>query len=484
MSFLKLVCVSSCIGGLLPLVLSADSLPISEGGTPLFASLFADFRGGDTRQNAHSDISHSDISLDAHSITLGALSLRRRHQFIVDVPSLDYVSLQARNVFRTTIHSISPPAFLASSLPSARYTLPVPDGRGLPVRVNESQYDAPFMAFESSRPEESLMQVSRHVSSSPLIIQSLVRESDAVVDVALVSSERVGLSLESTLFSLNRSGLKLYSSSHLEHCDLSSASGDADSTRVKADLEGEGDTGAGHHNETPEARNGNATHAPMAIAQVRVNRYVVAEFSQQGQAYHFAEAIKDLLASDDFHPGTLVPQTDGQEVVIASEGEDIAIPPTVADLVGHRPTLLAIAWTNNLRVALGVEPLSMGDAQATLQSLEANGQIVKGIASWYGPYFHGRLTASGERFDQHALTAAHPFLPFDTYLKVTNLQNGRSVVVRINDRGPYIGRRSLDLSWRAAKCLDSEESGVVPYVATLLEKEPSLVAASPSFSIP
>jgi rare lipoprotein A len=70
----------------------------------------------------------------------------------------------------------------------------------------------------------------------------------------------------------------------------------------------------------------------------------------------------------------------------------------------------------------------------------------KGRASWYGPTFHGRLTATGETYNQHELTAAHPSLPFDTYLKVRNLKNGNSVIVRINDRGPYVPDRALDLS--------------------------------------
>jgi rare lipoprotein A (peptidoglycan hydrolase) len=74
----------------------------------------------------------------------------------------------------------------------------------------------------------------------------------------------------------------------------------------------------------------------------------------------------------------------------------------------------------------------------------------KGSASWYGPGFHGRTTANGEHFDQNALTAAHKTLPFNTRLKVTNTVNNRSVIVRINDRGPYTGGRIIDLSKGAA----------------------------------
>lgn len=77
-----------------------------------------------------------------------------------------------------------------------------------------------------------------------------------------------------------------------------------------------------------------------------------------------------------------------------------------------------------------------------------------GIASWYGPGFHGRRTASGERFNQKALTAAHPRLPFGTMVKVTNLGNRKEVVVKINDRGPHIMNRVIDLSKAAARELD------------------------------
>ena len=75
-------------------------------------------------------------------------------------------------------------------------------------------------------------------------------------------------------------------------------------------------------------------------------------------------------------------------------------------------------------------------------------------ASWYGPGFHGRTTANGEKFNMYALTAAHKTLPFDSKVKVTNLKNNKSVVVRINDRGPFIKSRVIDLSKAANKALD------------------------------
>jgi rare lipoprotein A len=85
-----------------------------------------------------------------------------------------------------------------------------------------------------------------------------------------------------------------------------------------------------------------------------------------------------------------------------------------------------------------------------------------GLASWYGEPHHGQPTASGEIFDMTRLTAAHRTLPLGTRLRVVNLENGRSVRVRVNDRGPYIAGRVLDLSREAARTLDMVERGVVP----------------------
>jgi len=83
----------------------------------------------------------------------------------------------------------------------------------------------------------------------------------------------------------------------------------------------------------------------------------------------------------------------------------------------------------------------------------------EGMASWYGKKFQGRKTASGERFNMYDLTAAHPTLPFGSMVKVTNLGNGKSVVVRINDRGPNTKGRIIDLSYAAAKKIDMIQAG-------------------------
>jgi rare lipoprotein A len=84
----------------------------------------------------------------------------------------------------------------------------------------------------------------------------------------------------------------------------------------------------------------------------------------------------------------------------------------------------------------------------------------EGLASWYGDDFHGRLTANGEVFDMTSLSAAHPTLPMPCYARVTNLANGKSLVVRVNDRGPYHGNRVMDVSSRAAELLEFKSNGV------------------------
>ena len=101
-------------------------------------------------------------------------------------------------------------------------------------------------------------------------------------------------------------------------------------------------------------------------------------------------------------------------------------------------------------------------------------ELDRGIASWYGPGFQGRRTASGERFDMHALTAAHPSLPFGTVVRVESVATGRSVDVRINDRGPHIKQRIIDLSRAAADSLGLLEAGrgIHSVVLKILKRAP------------
>ena len=102
--------------------------------------------------------------------------------------------------------------------------------------------------------------------------------------------------------------------------------------------------------------------------------------------------------------------------------------------------------------------------------------VQEGVVSWYGAAFHDRPTASGERFDSNGMTMAHPTLPFGTEVRVTNLRNGRSVIVRVNDRGPHVGKRIADLSRAAAAQLGMLKRGVVRARIEVLGPDPAAVA--------
>jgi rare lipoprotein A len=118
----------------------------------------------------------------------------------------------------------------------------------------------------------------------------------------------------------------------------------------------------------------------------------------------------------------------------------------------------------------------------------AEGHVERGTASWYGPGFHAARTSSGEPYDMYAMTAAHKTLPIPAYARVTNLRNGRSVVVRINDRGPFVGDRIIDLSYTAAWKLDMLRTGTAPVEVRVLspgaDVPPVMVASVPVPSAP
>lgn len=120
-----------------------------------------------------------------------------------------------------------------------------------------------------------------------------------------------------------------------------------------------------------------------------------------------------------------------------------------------------------LRVAAGAT-LSLVLAVAPLTQVHANERVLSGVASWYGPGFQGRQTANGERYNMNEMTAAHKSLKFGTRVKVTNQTNGLSVVVRINDRGPYVGSRIIDLSKSAARALDMIGPGTASVTVEVL----------------
>ena len=151
------------------------------------------------------------------------------------------------------------------------------------------------------------------------------------------------------------------------------------------------------------------------------------------------------------------------------------------------------AWLKNLpdpivrheeRVSAGnTTPYSVLGETYTVLS-DAAGYVSEGYASWYGTKFHGRKTANGERYDMYALTAAHRRLPIPSYVRVTNLDNGRNTIVRVNDRGPFHEDRVIDLSYAAAVKLDFEKAGTARVRLEVIEPKTKILAtpAAPSIA--
>lgn len=214
---------------------------------------------------------------------------------------------------------------------------------------------------------------------------------------------------------------------------------------------------------------------PVQGFTIRVKDVVIGQMPSRPAADQVARQIRQAVPELEANPNGLIPelgealaaaQVDGKTVFVMPEAASAST--SLAQTSRSETALQAIAWVNNLRLAFGGSPLEPSQVQMVAHGLGETRQTFNGTASWYGPYFHGRQTATGETFNQHDLTAAHKTLPFGTYLKVRNQLNGKSVVVRINDRGPYIGDRSLDLSYAAAQCLGGDRVGVIPYQATIL----------------
>ncbi|MBE9127850.1 septal ring lytic transglycosylase RlpA family protein [Coleofasciculus sp. LEGE 07092] len=207
--------------------------------------------------------------------------------------------------------------------------------------------------------------------------------------------------------------------------------------------------------------------------QVRMRGQVIAQFPTKQQAERMAHQLKQFFCQplDSYrHESSVEPAfSHGQPAVKVGTRLFLKVDDKLANNLGKNRQLLAIKWANNLRVALGQGALTLTEAQERMHNLVETSSTIEGIASWYGPYFHGRVTATGETYNENELTAAHPSLPFDTYLKVRNLENGNSVIVRINDRGPYIPGRTLDLSRQAARSIKSEKAGIIPFEAIIMQ---------------
>lgn len=132
-----------------------------------------------------------------------------------------------------------------------------------------------------------------------------------------------------------------------------------------------------------------------------------------------------------------------------------------------------------LIVLMGLMLVCDGYLLAEREPASAFTFVQAGVASWYGREEQGKLTANGERFDRHELTAASRVLPFNSVVRVTNRENGKSVQVRVNDRGPFVKGRILDLSEAAADTLDMKDRGTAKVKIELVSPPSSTVSAGP-----
>jgi rare lipoprotein A len=145
------------------------------------------------------------------------------------------------------------------------------------------------------------------------------------------------------------------------------------------------------------------------------------------------------------------------------------LPPAPAERPPPPDTVPDVVPRNEPRSRNGNPPFYdvMGKRYFVLSS--GVGYVERGVASWYGPGFHKVRTSTGEPYDMYGMTAAHKTLPLPAYVRVTNLQNGRSIVVRVNDRGPFVGNRIIDLSYTAAAKLDMLRNGTAMVEVRSLE---------------
>lgn len=149
-----------------------------------------------------------------------------------------------------------------------------------------------------------------------------------------------------------------------------------------------------------------------------------------------------------------------------------------AVLISGPPAVIGRALAGELSTAAPEVGPIRDNAKEIERQADRVVQAMTGVASWYGPGFHGRKTANGERYDQNGMTAAHKSLPFDTRVRVTSIATGKSVIVTINDRGPYRKGRVIDLSAAAAKAIGMYKRGIGKVKIEVLEAPTTVASAS------
>ena len=182
------------------------------------------------------------------------------------------------------------------------------------------------------------------------------------------------------------------------------------------------------------------------------------------RAEDLADKLQGLLEGAKFHADKLVPAREGEVASIRMDGGAV-IKLDGIEVAGDAAAEQSYKMVNEIRTACGAEPLDasyiqVAEGAETVADLKPSGKTFSGPASWYGARFHGRKCADGTRFDMYQLTAAHRFLPLGTKLLVMNRRTGDKCVVKVNDRGPFVGNRVIDLSRGAAQQLKMLSSGV------------------------
>lgn len=225
------------------------------------------------------------------------------------------------------------------------------------------------------------------------------------------------------------------------------------------------------------------------VATVCVNGNEIARFKSAAsteeaaeEAEELAVKLQEVVSDKKFDPSLLSPAREESKSIIKHDGNNVCSFNPVAgqDNKNFDEKKLAITAfdasvkiVNSLRAACGVPALPSSTGQDLAEKigskLEMLGQSFSGAASWYGGRFHGRKCSDGSRYDQEKLTAAHRSLPFGTKLLVKNRKTGDSCIVEVNDRGPFIDGRIIDLSRAAAKELNMISSGVAYVECTVLQ---------------
>jgi len=201
-----------------------------------------------------------------------------------------------------------------------------------------------------------------------------------------------------------------------------------------------------------------------SIGEISINNQVVLRIRTEAGGFSIAQRtelvadrLKKIVAAK-VDPAQIMPAVQGNDIVIkAGEKFIVTVDQGSAKANGTTTRVLGYVWANQLRQALGGSALKENPLPEPKKEVTA---VYYGKAAWYGGIFQGKLTASGERFNQYDYTAAHRSLPFGTRLLVTNLNNGKNVIVRVNDRGPFIRSRIIDLSRQAAAEIGLISSGV------------------------